>query len=154
MSAAWAGNADRRWRRGEERAVDLRRVLDDAAQHLGAARQCLYEANEALKSARHGEARDEAVASAKEWYGESLTAQKKLWTAANRARLRRGPDDDVSTTLAELEDAIEGLSSNVRRRFDVLDLPDFDRRWEAAITAEQRFYKATTRVLDSARAPE
>jgi hypothetical protein len=140
-----------RWRSREERVAELRAVLDTAAAHIAAAMQAAAEANRQLSSVRLertpqpvGEAH---VKKAREQLDAAVAAEKELWVATNRIRVRTGSTAVVAEALKDAERQVGLLVALVGRKMIEFTLEGYEEAWGKAEAAERAFYDAAAQNL-------
>lgn len=144
---AWA---ERRWQRREERAIEVRTVLDDAAfpigtelRSLSAAVQFIQNASADPSAAAQGELLDKARAQ----IDDVSDAAKQSWTVQSRLGLRLGLDSAVVKTLAEAIEQIARLHQSVLGLVDDPWTESVSELWDSARAAEKRCYDAASSQL-------
>lgn len=149
VSTAYGAAAGRRWRSREERAIELRKVLDAAAVSLARSMHALTETEAALHGAvSDTEHADAAYASAHEWLGEVIGAQKELWSATSQVQVRTGSTSPVALAIKAAESKVDAvgkvMTRNVLRR---LELPGYTEARAEAEASERAFYDAAAAEL-------
>ena len=145
IAAAWGSSRERSWRSREERATELRSVLEDAAGQLANLTVLTDEA--------HDEARRGPVER-----GHRLAlrqVQQRLAVEANRIGIRTGPEAPEYLTFAECfrrkSAVVTILEEAVDRGLDREQHRAYGSAWDIALEAEQGFLRAAADVLSVPR---
>lgn len=142
LAGVWGGSRERRWRSREERAVELRGVLEDGGVRIA---ELLIAVDEA-----HGEVRDRGEMSIDR--KASLDAmQRGIVLAVARIGLRRGPRAREYATAGDYWKALSQLVTILEEATgDGLDREQaatYSREWDIAIAAEKGYLDAAAETL-------
>jgi hypothetical protein len=149
---AWAG---RRWQSREERATELRDVLDTAAANIAALMQPIALANVAFTTIditqATGADEEKLLQQARTHLQTATAAQRDLWATTNRLRVRKGSESAVATTLKAAEKEIGLLGAIVQLRLVNPSVRGgYEEAWAKAEAAERAFYDASSAELEGA----
>ena len=142
VAAAWSSSRERRWQSREERAIELRTVLEDGGSLVAELLLLIDEAHDGVgRDGRLGP--DSKVALER--------SEKRMVLAMNRVGVRRGPKAPEYKTLGKYWIAVseivtildeaqgEGLDSEQARAYSTA--------WDKAIAAETAFHEAAAKAL-------
>jgi hypothetical protein len=148
-STVWIALAQRRWHSSEERAADLRTVLDRTGVDLSDTILALGEAHWAAEQASSKpEAKNELHEQG--WAAErrSRASRASLRAAVKRVSVRRGAKDPIGLALDRVNLEIKELAEAVKDDLQgPMDKTRYEAAWNAVEKAELSFYSATEDVL-------
>jgi hypothetical protein len=140
VAAAWGSSRERRWQTREERATELRTVLEGAGERLSTLLLAIDEA--------HREARQKPINNDR--HQELLAMQQQLVVAGKRIGVRRGSKSDEYVTFGACFLAMSAIATIVEEAETKLDREQeraYSSAWTLALTAEEAFLDATAKAL-------
>jgi hypothetical protein len=142
--AAWGGARERRWQSREERATELRAVLEDGGSQFA---ELMFKADEAHNEVRrHGQLSSDTK--------DDLEARhKSIVLAMSRVGVRRGPGALEYTTFANyrltIYKVLTTLAEANGKGLDPEQKAAYTHAWSEALTAEKAYLDATAKALGS-----
>ena len=154
-STTWGQHATRVWQGREERASEMRAVLDAAATQIATAMQSAADAHQKL-SRLDPERTPQPVGQAgldkaAEQLASAIGAERQIWVASNRLRVRTGAEAHVALALKKAEHEVGLLVAIVEReKRDLVTSEDnYTAAWASAEAAERAFYDAAAKDLNA-----